>query len=134
MLPTGETVTFGVHGGVAKHYGIDLDGINEHAATLDYVVAAVGSAMVGTFARMLRREGLVLSDGQLRAELVGAFRSEDGELALSTIEIRYQLACEPAVLDDEAVERAHVAHAPLCPLFKTFGECVAITSTWTRVA
>lgn len=36
-------VTFSVHGGIAKHYGVDESKIGEtHAATLDYVVAAAG--------------------------------------------------------------------------------------------
>jgi hypothetical protein len=36
-------VTFSVHGGIAKHYGVDTTKLGEsHAATLDYVVAATG--------------------------------------------------------------------------------------------
>ena len=34
-------VTFSVHGGIAKHYGVDEKKLGEsHAATIDYVVAA----------------------------------------------------------------------------------------------
>ena len=33
-------VLFGVHGAVAKHYGVDMEGREAHATTLDYVVAA----------------------------------------------------------------------------------------------
>ena len=41
-LPGEETpVTFSVHGGIAKHYGVDEKKSGEsHAATIDYVVAA----------------------------------------------------------------------------------------------
>ncbi len=38
-----EPVWFGVHGGIAEHYGVDpskLDAV--HATTIDYVVAATG--------------------------------------------------------------------------------------------
>ncbi len=36
-------VVFSVHGGIAKHYGVDETKLGEsHAATLDYVVAAAG--------------------------------------------------------------------------------------------
>jgi hypothetical protein len=35
-----EPVLFGVHSEIAKHYKIDPAGIEPHAATLDYVVAA----------------------------------------------------------------------------------------------
>ena len=38
-----QPVLFSVHGGIAKHYGIDESRLPEpHAATIDYVVAALG--------------------------------------------------------------------------------------------
>ena len=38
-----QPVSFSVHGGIAKHYGIDTARLKEsHAATIDYVVAALG--------------------------------------------------------------------------------------------
>lgn len=38
-----QPVTFSVHGGIAKHYGIDESRLPEpHAATIDYVIAALG--------------------------------------------------------------------------------------------
>ena len=38
-----EPVFFSVHGGIAKHYGVDVTKLGEsHAATLDYIVAATG--------------------------------------------------------------------------------------------
>ncbi|MGZ4836697.1 MAG: hypothetical protein ACXVZZ_13725 [Terriglobales bacterium] len=38
-----QPVIFSVHGGIAKHYGIDESRLKEsHAATIDYVVAALG--------------------------------------------------------------------------------------------
>ena len=36
-------VIFSVHGGIAKHYGVDESKLGEsHAATIDYIVAATG--------------------------------------------------------------------------------------------
>jgi hypothetical protein len=35
-----EPVLFGVHGAVAKHYGVTVEEREAHATTLDYVVAA----------------------------------------------------------------------------------------------
>jgi len=35
-----EPVVFGVHHEIAEHYGVDPDEYGQHAATLDYVVAA----------------------------------------------------------------------------------------------
>jgi hypothetical protein len=37
-----EPVSFGVHGRVAKHYGVTPDVSEPRATTLDYVVAAAG--------------------------------------------------------------------------------------------
>jgi hypothetical protein len=37
-----EPVRFGVHGAVAKHYGVTPDVSEPHATTLDYIVAAAG--------------------------------------------------------------------------------------------
>jgi hypothetical protein len=39
-LPAGEQVGFGVHGAIAEHYGVDMEGRDPTSATLDYVVAA----------------------------------------------------------------------------------------------
>ncbi|MGD2067164.1 MAG: hypothetical protein PVI57_00660 [Gemmatimonadota bacterium] len=39
-LPPGVTVTFGVHGAVAEHYGVE--GVEEDPTTLDHVMAATG--------------------------------------------------------------------------------------------
>ena len=37
-----EPVIFGVHGAIAKHYGVTPDISVPHATTLDYIVAAAG--------------------------------------------------------------------------------------------
>jgi hypothetical protein len=37
-----EPVTFGVHGAIAEHYGVDPDHLTPDATTIDYLVAATG--------------------------------------------------------------------------------------------
>jgi hypothetical protein len=37
-----EPVRFGIHGAIARHYGIQGEAPDPHATTLDYVVAAAG--------------------------------------------------------------------------------------------
>lgn len=38
-----QPVAFSVHGAIAEHYGVDPTKLSEsHAATIDYVVAALG--------------------------------------------------------------------------------------------
>ncbi|WP_052669093.1 hypothetical protein [Nitriliruptor alkaliphilus] len=43
MLPgRADPVTFGVHGDIAAHYGVDPDDFPPDATTIDYLVAAAG--------------------------------------------------------------------------------------------
>jgi hypothetical protein len=37
-----QAVTFGTHGPIARHYGIQGDVPEPHATTIDYVIAATG--------------------------------------------------------------------------------------------
>lgn len=38
-----EPTLFGVHGAIARHYGLDsMEGFEPHATTIDYVIAAAG--------------------------------------------------------------------------------------------
>jgi hypothetical protein len=41
-MPGGEDVAFGVHGAIAAHYGVDMDGHDPTSTTIDYLVAAAG--------------------------------------------------------------------------------------------
>jgi hypothetical protein len=37
-----QPVVFSVHGGIAEHYGVKVEDLGEtHAATIDYLIAAV---------------------------------------------------------------------------------------------
>jgi len=42
MPAESELVLFGAHGEIAEHYGVDVNKIEPHATTIDYVVAAAG--------------------------------------------------------------------------------------------
>ena len=42
MPAESELVLFGAHGEIAEHYGVDVNEIEPHATTIDYVVAATG--------------------------------------------------------------------------------------------
>src|SRR5258705_9204731 len=76
-------VIFSVHGNIAKHYGVDENAIGEsHAATLDYVVAAVGGGIVGTFGGALEVRKINASDGNLTADVRGEVETEDGVLVI----------------------------------------------------
>jgi uncharacterized OsmC-like protein len=52
---------------------------------------------------------------------------EDKVLVIKTIHVRYRLGGCP---DDkrEAAERSHAFHASRCPVAKSIGSCIAITT------
>jgi hypothetical protein len=42
IIGESQPVVFSVHGGIARHYGVDPETLGEtHAATIDYLIAAV---------------------------------------------------------------------------------------------
>ncbi len=61
------------------------------------------------------------------SEAEGDVEVVDGVLVIKRIRVRYRLAACP---EDkrEAAERAHRAHAARCPVAKTIGGCVDITT------
>lgn len=63
LPPDGVTVLFGVHGEIAEHYRIIPGTFEPHAATLDYVVAAAGGCLTGTFGGALAGRGVVVGEG-----------------------------------------------------------------------
>lgn len=60
-----ESVLFGLHDEIAEHYKIDPDTFEPHAATLDYIVAAAGGCLTGTFGGALAVRGVILGHKDL---------------------------------------------------------------------
>jgi uncharacterized OsmC-like protein len=52
---------------------------------------------------------------------------EDKVLVIKTIHVRYQLSGCPHD-KREAAERSHAFHASRCPVAKSIGNCIAITT------
>jgi len=57
---------------------------------------------------------------------VGEVESEDRVLVIKRIHVRYRLRLRPD--QREAAERAHAAHQQHCPVARTLGGCVQITT------
>ncbi len=104
----GGPVPMGMHGPVAEHYGVPLDSIEPHATTLDYVVGATAACLTGTLSGMLAKLGQPTVDGALSAEGEGTV-VKDG-------------------VDPAEVSRAHDRHTRHCPIARTIGGCVEITT------
>lgn len=66
-------------------------------------------------------------DGRLRSRAVGEVEVEDKVLVIKRIHVRYELRVSPDA-DRAAIERAHGAHPTRCPVARTIGNCVAITT------
>ena len=113
LPPTGQTITFGAHGDVARHYGMP-EGSPEQPTTLDYLVASVSGCLIGTFAGSLRRAKVPVGRTGLTATATGSVASDDdGVLRMRSILVEYDLAL-PAEFHAKA-EEVHAVHASRCP-------------------
>lgn len=123
LPPDGLELEFGMHGGVAEHYGQTPP--NPLPSTLDYLVASVGGCLIGTFAGSLRRARVPVTPETLTATATGHVTSdEDGVLVLRSVRIDYRLE-----LDDEhrgAAEEVHEVHAGRCPNARSVSPSIRI--------
>jgi uncharacterized OsmC-like protein len=113
LMETGETVTFGTPGYQGDFYGLGEGELRERGGTFDYLVAAVGACLMGTFGRALAVRDIPSDGDRLRAEAEGHVEVEDGIMVMKRVTVRYRLR-----LDDpsrrEAAERAHAHHVRAC--------------------
>lgn len=67
------------------------------------------------------------SAGRLTSEATGEVENEDGVLVLKRVHVVYTLALDAAA-DREAVQRAFDHHMPRCPVYRSIGAAVEITT------
>jgi uncharacterized OsmC-like protein len=67
-------------------------------------------------------------EGRLVAEARGEVENEDGVIVLKRIAVAYRLALEPDA-DREKVQRAFDSHMPYCPVYRSIGAAVEITTS-----
>ncbi|HZU16857.1 MAG TPA: OsmC family protein [Candidatus Dormibacteraeota bacterium] len=86
--------------------------------------------MTGTLAGALEARGIDAGDGRLVAEAEGEVVLEDRVLVIKRIRVRYRLSGCP---EDkrEAAERAHAFHARRCPVARSIGGSIGITTELT---
>lgn len=122
-----DPVVMGVHGGVAAHYRLDDGSYVEHATTLDYLVGAAVACLTGTLGGMLSPLGQRLDDGELRADGKGMIVKERGVLRIRSVDVTYHLQATEGV-DLEKVRRAHGRHTDYCPVARSIGTSIDITT------
>lgn len=121
-----QPVKFGVHGGIAKHYGVD-EKINEpHAATIDYLIASVGGCLTGTFGGALMARKIDADNDKLSSEVVGEVILEDNVLVIKNIKVKYQLYADKENI--KTIERVHKIHKDYCAIYKSVYKAIHITT------
>jgi uncharacterized OsmC-like protein len=122
-----EPVLFGTHDEVREHYGTAPGVYPDHATTLDYVVAATAGWLTGSLGGGLEARGIDASGGRLSCDAEGDVVVEDKVLVIKRIHVRYLLTGCPEE-EREAAVRAHGFHAGRCPVAKSIGGSIAITT------
>lgn len=125
LPPTGETVSFGMHGALAGHY--KATPANPLPSTLDYLVATVGACLIGTFAGSLKRAKIPVSPDTLSATATGVVGAdEDGVLVLRKVVVRYALELPDEHRD--TAQEVHAAHAGRCPNARSVSPAIEIAT------
>jgi uncharacterized OsmC-like protein len=119
-----EPIFFGVHSEVAEHYGVSPEQVEPVDSTLDYLVAAAGGWLLGTFrgalaARQVAFEGLY-------ADTVGEVETEDKVLVVKRIRQTFYLTANEQ--DREKIERVLKVYADGCPVARSIKDSIEITS------
>jgi uncharacterized OsmC-like protein len=121
-----EPVLFGVHSEVAEHYGISPDAEEPHPSTLDYLVAAAGGWLLGTFAGALAARQVSFDKDSLYADTVGEVVTEDKVLVVKRIKQTFHLTADEK--DRETIERVVDIYADGCPVARSIKDSIEITS------
>ncbi|TMC55242.1 MAG: hypothetical protein E6J20_00820 [Chloroflexi bacterium] len=75
----------------------------------------------------MEARGIDASGGKLTSTSEGDIEVEHGVLVIKRIRVHYSLAGCPADKREAAI-RAHEHHASRCPVHKSIGDCIAMTT------
>jgi uncharacterized OsmC-like protein len=87
--------------------------------------------MMGTFGGALDARKIDASGGRLTAEVSGEVETDGGVLIIKRIHVAMQLRASED--DREVVERVHGVFANKCPVFRSIGPAIEITSSYELV-
>ena len=87
--------------------------------------------MMGTFGGALDARKIDASGDRLTAEVTGEVESEDGVLIIKRIHVKMQLRTSED--HREVVERVHGVFANKCPVFRSIGPAIEITSSYELI-
>jgi uncharacterized OsmC-like protein len=121
-----EPVLMGMHGGIAAHYKLPEGSFTPRAATLDYLVGATATCLLGTLARALRVREINSDADHLQIDAVGEHESEDGVLVLRRIHVTAHLRAPAS--QRETAERVFQVFASKCPMHQSIRKAIDITT------
>jgi uncharacterized OsmC-like protein len=121
-----EPVFFGVHSEIAEHYGVSADVEEPHPSTLDYLVAAAGGWLLGTFRGALAARQVSFDPDSFYADLAGEIETENKVLVCKRIAITLHLTADEK--DRETIERVLEVYEDGCPVARSIKSSIEITS------
>jgi uncharacterized OsmC-like protein len=128
-LPAEQSpVVFGVHSEVAEHYKVSPQKYPPHATTLDYVVAAAGGWLTGTFGGALEARQIDASNGKLSAEVRGEIELDGNVLVIRRIFVKYKLRALES--QREEIERAHSVYRDYCPVARSIKGAIDVHTSF----
>ena len=119
-------VIFGIHAAVAKFYDLSSEAYEPHAATLDYVVAAVAAGLTGSYSAILQSNGIKADHGALTAEATGDIAVEEGVLVIRRVRVAMQLNTPEK--NRETARRLFASFEQHSPAYRTLHRSFEITS------
>jgi len=84
-----EPILTGVHGGIKKFYGVESG--EDLPATLDYLVAALGSCLTGTLAGALEARSIPSGPEKVSAEVEGYIENVENKPLVTRVHVKYRL-------------------------------------------
>jgi organic hydroperoxide reductase OsmC/OhrA len=121
-----EPVVFGVHSEIAEHYGVSDDDEEPHPTTLDYLVAAAGGWLLGTFSGALAARQVSFDKDSFYADTVGEIETENKVLVLKRIAHTIHLTADEE--DREDIERVLEVYEDSCPVARSINDAIEIRS------
>jgi uncharacterized OsmC-like protein len=115
-------IRMGVHRGIKTFYGVEPE--EELPATLDHVVAAVGSCLTGTLAGALEARAIPSRPDKLYAEVEDYIENVDGKPLITRIHVKYHIKVPKG--KKAAAQRAVDHHEKNCAVSQSIRRGFAI--------